>query len=104
MQKKVGNCLESGPNYMVDALKLSNQAFRVFDESLQTCVAWRCPDGTQHHFYWTILAVSSQSLASNGPVFDNRHLNLAFGPTEAIHFQFHQIHSRTFLDVSLVTV
>ncbi|GFW28825.1 hypothetical protein TNCV_201481 [Trichonephila clavipes] len=70
---------------MVDALKLPIQAPRVSGESLQTCVVWRCPDGTQHFFCWPILAISSQSLVSNGPFEDNRYLNLVFGHTEATH-------------------
>ncbi|GFY10305.1 hypothetical protein TNCV_2629841 [Trichonephila clavipes] len=85
MREKGVNRLVPGPEYMVDALKLSNQAPRVSGESLQTCVAWRCPDGTQHLFCWPILAVSGQSLASNDPVVDSRDLNLVFGPTEATH-------------------
>ncbi|GFW88449.1 hypothetical protein TNCV_3552191 [Trichonephila clavipes] len=85
MREKGGNCLVPGTDYMVDALKLYNQASRVSGESLQKCVAWRCPDGAQHLFCWPILAVPSQSLASNGPVTDNRYLNLVFGPTEATH-------------------
>ncbi|GFV93803.1 hypothetical protein TNCV_367021 [Trichonephila clavipes] len=72
---------------MVDVLKLSNQAPRVFGESLLTCVAWRCPDGTQHFFCWPLLAVSGQSLASNGPVVDSSYLNLVFGHTEATHYK-----------------
>ncbi|GFW96153.1 hypothetical protein TNCV_958661 [Trichonephila clavipes] len=83
MREKGGNRLVPGPDYIVDALKLSNQAPRVSGESLQTCVAWRCPDGTQHLFCWPILAVFSQSLASNGSVVDSRYLNLVFGSTEA---------------------
>ncbi|GFT02594.1 hypothetical protein TNCV_1487891 [Trichonephila clavipes] len=70
---------------MVDALKLPIQAPRVSGKSLQTCVAWRCPDGTQRIFCWAILAISDQSLASNGPVVDSRYLNLVFGLTEATH-------------------
>ncbi|GFU57339.1 hypothetical protein TNCV_3635241 [Trichonephila clavipes] len=85
MQEKVGNHLVPGRDYMVDALKLSNQAPRVSGESLQTCVAWRCPGGTQHLFCWPILAISGQSLGSNGPVADSRYLNLVFGPTDATH-------------------
>ncbi|GFW69458.1 uncharacterized protein LOC103524116 [Trichonephila clavipes] len=101
IREKGGNRLVPGTDYMVDALKLSNQAPKVSGESLQTCVAWRCPDGTQHLFCWPILAVSSQSLASNCPVIDSRDLKLVFGHTEAVQsFQSHQIHSRTFLDVS----
>ncbi|GFU25814.1 hypothetical protein TNCV_5103741 [Trichonephila clavipes] len=73
---------------MVDAVKLPNQAPRVSGESLQTCVAWRCPDGTQHLFCWPILAVSGQSLALNGPVVYSRDLNLVFGHTEATHNKF----------------
>ncbi|GFY23198.1 hypothetical protein TNCV_3764381 [Trichonephila clavipes] len=70
---------------MVDALKPSNQAPRNFGESIQTCVAWRCPEGTQHLFCWPILAISGQSLASNGPVVNSKYLNLVFGPTETTH-------------------
>ncbi|GFW59023.1 hypothetical protein TNCV_2831291 [Trichonephila clavipes] len=72
MQEKGGNRLVPSSDYMVDPLKLPNQAPRVSDESLQTCVAWRCPDGTQHLFCWSILAVSDQSLASNSSVVDSR--------------------------------
>ncbi|GFW72498.1 hypothetical protein TNCV_3797261 [Trichonephila clavipes] len=86
MREKGGNRLVPGPDYMVDdALKLPNQAPRVSGESLQTRVAWHCPDGTQHLFCWPILVVSGQSLASNVPVVDSRDLNLVFGPTEATH-------------------
>ncbi|GFX35225.1 hypothetical protein TNCV_100321 [Trichonephila clavipes] len=85
MREKGVNRLVPGPDYMVYALKLSNQAPRVSGESLQMCVAWRCPDETQHIFCWPILVVSGQSLALNGPVVDSRHLNLVFGPTEATH-------------------
>ncbi|GFU70150.1 hypothetical protein TNCV_5057441 [Trichonephila clavipes] len=60
MQEKGGNRLVPGPDYMVDALKLSNQAPRVSGESLHTSVAWSCSDGTQHLFCWPILAVSTQ--------------------------------------------
>ncbi|GFV48808.1 hypothetical protein TNCV_1723251 [Trichonephila clavipes] len=52
-EKKVGNRLVPGPDYVVDALKLPNQAPRVSGESLQTCVAWCCPDGKQHLFCWS---------------------------------------------------
>ncbi|GFU57176.1 transposable element Tcb2 transposase [Trichonephila clavipes] len=83
--KKGDNHLVPGPDYMVDALKLSNLAPRFSGESLQTCVAWRCPDGTQHLFCWPILVISGRSLASNGSVVDSRYLNLMFSPTEATH-------------------
>ncbi|GFU20816.1 hypothetical protein TNCV_5059501 [Trichonephila clavipes] len=85
MRDKGGNRLVPGLDYMVDALKLSNQAPRASGESLQTCVVWRYPDETQHRFCWPILAVSGQSLASNAPVVDSRHLNLVFDTTEATH-------------------
>ncbi|GFX37262.1 hypothetical protein TNCV_995371 [Trichonephila clavipes] len=85
MLEKGGNHLVPGADYMVDALKLPRQAPRVFGESLQTCVAWRCIDGTQNLFCWPILAVYGQSLASNGPVVDCRDLNLVLGHTEATH-------------------
>ncbi|GFW26463.1 hypothetical protein TNCV_1164001 [Trichonephila clavipes] len=55
MQEKGGNRLVPGPDYMVDALKLPNQAPKVSGESLQTYLPWRCPDGTQH-FCWPILS------------------------------------------------
>ncbi|GFY12504.1 hypothetical protein TNCV_1799261 [Trichonephila clavipes] len=69
---------------MVDALKLPNQAPRASGKSLLTCVAWRCSDGTQHFTCWPILALSGQSLASNGPIVDSRDLNLGFGHTEQL--------------------
>ncbi|GFX73835.1 hypothetical protein TNCV_4291511 [Trichonephila clavipes] len=83
MRENGGDRLVRGPDYMVDALKLHNQAPRVSGESLQTCVVWRFPDGTQHLFCWPILAISGQSLVSNGPVVDSRDLNLVFGHAEA---------------------
>ncbi|GFX89266.1 hypothetical protein TNCV_1339651 [Trichonephila clavipes] len=85
MREKGGNRLVLGLNYTVDALKFSNQAPRVSGESLQMCVAWSCPDGTQHLFCWPILAASDQSLASNGPVVESSYLNLVFGHTEATY-------------------
>ncbi|GFX31155.1 hypothetical protein TNCV_2026581 [Trichonephila clavipes] len=85
MREKDGNRLVPGSDYMVDALKLSNQGPRVSGESLQTYGAWRCPDGTQYLFCWSIPAVSVQSLASNCPVVDSRDLNLVFGRTEVTH-------------------
>ncbi|GFX86240.1 hypothetical protein TNCV_2561221 [Trichonephila clavipes] len=85
MREKGSNRLVPGPDHMVDALKLPNQAPRDFGESLQTCVPWRCPDGTQHLFCWSILIVFGQSLASNGPIVNSRDLNLVFGHTEATH-------------------
>ncbi|GFT51773.1 hypothetical protein TNCV_4440701 [Trichonephila clavipes] len=71
MREKGGNLLVPDPNYTVDALKLSNQTPRDSGESLQMCVAWRCPERTQRHFCWPILSDSGQSLASNDPVFDS---------------------------------
>ncbi|GFX34760.1 hypothetical protein TNCV_2514761 [Trichonephila clavipes] len=85
VQEKGGNRFVPGPDYIVDALKLPNQAPRGSEESQQKCVVWRCADGTQHLFCWPILAVSGQSLASNDPVADSRYLDLVFGPTEATH-------------------
>ncbi|GFW76288.1 hypothetical protein TNCV_1580671 [Trichonephila clavipes] len=55
MREKGDNRLVPGPDYMVDALKLQNQAPRV------------------------------SALASNGPVVDSRYLNLVFDPTKASH-------------------
>ncbi|GFX64592.1 hypothetical protein TNCV_1671281 [Trichonephila clavipes] len=72
----------------MEALKLFNQALRVSGESLQTCVVWRCSDGTKHLFCWPILASSGQLLASNGPVVGIRDLNLMFGHTEATHYKY----------------
>ncbi|GFY18858.1 hypothetical protein TNCV_3875461 [Trichonephila clavipes] len=68
MREKGGNRLVPGPDYMVNALKLPNQAPRVSGEALQTCVAWRCPDEKQHLFCWPILVVYGQLLALSGPV------------------------------------
>ncbi|GFW25835.1 uncharacterized protein TNCV_1310941 [Trichonephila clavipes] len=83
MREKGGNRLVPGSDYMVDALKLPNQAPRDSGESLQMSVAWCCPDRTQHLFCWPILAISGQYLVSNGPVVDSRDLNLLFGHAEA---------------------
>ncbi|GFT42563.1 hypothetical protein TNCV_1788011 [Trichonephila clavipes] len=47
MREKGSSRLVPGRDYIVDALKLPNQVPRGSDESLQKCVAWRCPDGTQ---------------------------------------------------------
>ncbi|GFV49013.1 hypothetical protein TNCV_5064971 [Trichonephila clavipes] len=85
MREKDGNRLDPCPDYLVDALKLPNQAPRVSGESLQMCLAWSFPDGTQHFFCWLILAVSGQSLASNGPVVDIRYMNLVFGHMEVTY-------------------
>ncbi|GFU20509.1 hypothetical protein TNCV_2522461 [Trichonephila clavipes] len=85
MREKCGNRLVSGSDYMVDALKLLNQASRVSGESLQSCGAWLCPDGIKHIFYLPILRVSGQQLTSNHPTVDSRNLNLKFGQKEATH-------------------
>ncbi|GFV86667.1 hypothetical protein TNCV_4185201 [Trichonephila clavipes] len=53
--EKSSNRLVLGPDCMVDALKLLNRAPRVSGESLQTSVACRCPDGTQHLLCWPTL-------------------------------------------------
>ncbi|GFV22825.1 hypothetical protein TNCV_4962401 [Trichonephila clavipes] len=65
MREKGGNRLVPNPDHMVDALKLPNQAPRGSGESLQKCVAWHCPDGTQLLFCWPIVAVSGLSIASS---------------------------------------
>ncbi|GFW59415.1 general transcription factor II-I repeat domain-containing protein 2 [Trichonephila clavipes] len=85
MQEKGGKRLVPGPDCMVDALKFPNQTPRISGESLQMCVSWCVPDGTQHLFCLLILTVSGQSLASSDPVVDRRDLNLVFGHTEATH-------------------
>ncbi|GFV11080.1 hypothetical protein TNCV_2718241 [Trichonephila clavipes] len=84
MTEKGSNRLVTGPDYMVDASKLPNQVPSVSGESIKMCVAWRCPDGTQHLVCCPILAVSGRSLASNDPVYI-RDLNLVFGHTEETH-------------------
>ncbi|GFU93084.1 hypothetical protein TNCV_1663161 [Trichonephila clavipes] len=83
MREKDGNRFPSDPDYMMDALKLPKQAPRVSGESLRMCVTWCCHNGTQHLFCCSILAISGQSLALNGPVVDSGYLNLVFGHTEA---------------------
>ncbi|GFW79908.1 hypothetical protein TNCV_3899091 [Trichonephila clavipes] len=88
MREKGGNHFVQfvqGPDCMVDALKLLNQAPRFSGETLPMFVACCCPDGTQNLFCWPILAVSGQSPASNNPVVDSRDLILVFGHTEATH-------------------
>ncbi|GFT60049.1 hypothetical protein TNCV_2687281 [Trichonephila clavipes] len=77
-EKKGAIALCQVPDYIVDALKLPNQAPRGSGESLQKCVAWRCRDTTP-----LLLAICGQSLASNGSVVDRRDLNLVFGHAEA---------------------
>ncbi|GFY02829.1 hypothetical protein TNCV_3507091 [Trichonephila clavipes] len=72
MREKGNNRLVPSPDYLMDALKLSKQAARVSGESLQTCMAWSCPDRAQLLFCWPILTVYGQSLASNVPVLENR--------------------------------
>ncbi|GFV27365.1 hypothetical protein TNCV_3795601 [Trichonephila clavipes] len=69
MREKGSNRLVPCPDYMMKAFKLPKQAPRVSVESLQTCMAWRCLNGTQH-FCWLILVVSGHSLDSNGPVIE----------------------------------
>ncbi|GFV90150.1 hypothetical protein TNCV_4378661 [Trichonephila clavipes] len=71
MREKGGNRLVPGQDDMVDALKFLTK-IPEFLASHYRCVAWCCPDGTQHLFCWPILAVSDESLASNGPVVDSR--------------------------------
>ncbi|GFV51699.1 hypothetical protein TNCV_1320551 [Trichonephila clavipes] len=46
MREKGGDHLVPGPDCMVDTLKLLKQALKISGETLQTCVVWRCPDGT----------------------------------------------------------
>ncbi|GFU68544.1 hypothetical protein TNCV_2405881 [Trichonephila clavipes] len=50
MREKGDNRLVAGLDYMVDALKLPNQAHRGSGKSLQKFVAWSCSDGTQQIF------------------------------------------------------
>ncbi|GFX61778.1 hypothetical protein TNCV_1382761 [Trichonephila clavipes] len=76
MREKGGNHLVPGPDYMVDALKLPNQAPREYGELLLKYVFWCCPDGTDHLFCWQLWPF---------PVVDSRDLNLVFGHTEATH-------------------
>ncbi|GFW19539.1 hypothetical protein TNCV_1604311 [Trichonephila clavipes] len=85
MREKGGNRLVTGSDYMLGALKLPNQANRVFDESPETRVVWRYPDETQLLFLRPISTISGQSLAVNGPAVDSRYLNLVFGHTDATY-------------------
>ncbi|GFU41108.1 hypothetical protein TNCV_1058401 [Trichonephila clavipes] len=82
MREKCGNHLVPSPDYLVTALKLPNKVPRGSVESLQKCMAWFCPDGTQQLFCWTIMSISGQLLTSNGPVVDSRDQNLVFGHAE----------------------
>ncbi|GFX66563.1 hypothetical protein TNCV_1794741 [Trichonephila clavipes] len=76
MREKGGNRLVPGLDYMVDTFKLPNQAPRGSGESLEKCVSWHCPDGTQHLFCWPILAIFGQSIASNSPVVDRSEFSV----------------------------
>ncbi|GFV38379.1 hypothetical protein TNCV_4958221 [Trichonephila clavipes] len=79
MREKGDNRLVPGPDYVVDDFPIKLLEF------LASHYRRVCPDGMQHLFCWPILAVSSQSLASNGPVVDSRYLNLVFGSTEVTY-------------------
>ncbi|GFW91075.1 hypothetical protein TNCV_1759491 [Trichonephila clavipes] len=82
MRENGDNHLVQGPDCIVDALKLPNQAPKVSGESLQMFLVWCCSDGTQHLFCWPILNIPGQSLNTNCPVVNSRYLNLVFGHTE----------------------
>ncbi|GFT75905.1 hypothetical protein TNCV_2098431 [Trichonephila clavipes] len=65
---KDGKSLVLCPGYMLDALKLPNQDPRVSGESLHTCMAMHCPDGTQKPFlltnsgrFWSIASFKRSS-------------------------------------------
>ncbi|GFU15336.1 hypothetical protein TNCV_954701 [Trichonephila clavipes] len=73
-------CMYGSHDIDIDTAKLPQ-----FLASNQRRLAWRSPDGTQHLFCWLSLAISGQSLTSNGPVVDSTYLTLAFGDTEATH-------------------
>ncbi|GFW53728.1 hypothetical protein TNCV_3938221 [Trichonephila clavipes] len=79
MREKFGDL-----DYMMDALKLTNKYLRVSVSHYRR--VWHGVVLIKYFFCWPILAVSGrQSLASNGPVVDNRYLNLVFGHMEATH-------------------
>ncbi|GFX17409.1 hypothetical protein TNCV_1494231 [Trichonephila clavipes] len=65
MREKDGNRSVPSLDYMVDALKNPNQASRVSGESLQTCMAWRYSDGTQHLFCCPRGVTSSIRVSTN---------------------------------------
>ncbi|GFY12523.1 hypothetical protein TNCV_2447141 [Trichonephila clavipes] len=86
MHENGGNCFVPDPDYMEDALKFPNRAPRVSGESLHTR-EWLGVVLMEHNTssVGPILAVSGQSLASNGPAIDIRYMNLEFGHTKATH-------------------
>lgn len=71
---------KGGNRYTVDALKLANPASRVFDECVWSCKVWKI-----YLFCWIILAISDQSLTSNGSIADSNALILALGHKEATY-------------------
>ncbi|GFV28024.1 hypothetical protein TNCV_187001 [Trichonephila clavipes] len=66
MEEKGDNRLVPDPDYVVDAVKLPNQAPRASGESLQTFVDWHCPDGTQHLFCCLAVAMVTSLSPSGG--------------------------------------
>ncbi|GFU42627.1 hypothetical protein TNCV_4884741 [Trichonephila clavipes] len=85
MQEKSNNPLVTGLDYMVDALKLPNEALRSFMGFTTCVISWRCPYGAQN----LILLANSGRLWSiaifKRSVVDSRDLNVVLGHTEAIH-------------------
>ncbi|GFU95710.1 hypothetical protein TNCV_2815461 [Trichonephila clavipes] len=90
--EKDSNRLVPGPNYVTDALKLPNQAPKGSGQSLQKCVDWRCPYGTQHFFCWPILV---NRLASNDPLVHSIDLNFVFGYAETSNKGFLSVSPNT---------
>ncbi|GFT92209.1 uncharacterized protein TNCV_1679031 [Trichonephila clavipes] len=102
MREKSGNRLVPGPDYVVDAFKLSNQAPRVSSESLQTCVAWRCPDGTQHLFCWPILAVSERTKPLDVPTVSEQKLKTTSVSFENIPSKDDKMSGNRIFDVEIL--
>ncbi|GFT67124.1 uncharacterized protein TNCV_782831 [Trichonephila clavipes] len=83
MREKEGNRLVPGPAYMVDALNFPNKLPGFLTSQYRH--VWPGVVLMEYNTCWQLLDVSSQSLASNGPVVDNRDLNLVFRHTKVTH-------------------
>ncbi|GFQ64933.1 hypothetical protein TNCT_81481 [Trichonephila clavata] len=72
---QLGNRLVLGLCYMVD---FSIKLLEFLAISMDVCVTWRCPDGTQSFSLLPILAAFGELLASNGSIISSRNPNLIF--------------------------
>ncbi|GFR33805.1 hypothetical protein TNCT_303881 [Trichonephila clavata] len=72
---QLGNRLVFGLYYMV---KFSIKLLEILAISMDVCVTWCCPDGTQSLSLLPILAAFGELLASNGSIVSSMNPNLIF--------------------------